>query len=152
MKFFDLNLSHIPEVMAIESAAHVTPWTEKVVTQSFGPRSVNFGLFEHKGQLDCLLGYVFCNFVAGELSLENICVAPEYQGRKLGQKLMTKLMQKADELNAESIWLEVRASNLNAISLYQKSGFEQVSVRKDYYKLPGTNQKEDALLMKFSLV
>jgi ribosomal-protein-alanine N-acetyltransferase len=47
------------------------------------------------------------------------------------------------EQGAKSAHLEVRPSNITAIELYQKLGFERVGRRPKYY----TDSKEDALLM-----
>jgi ribosomal-protein-alanine N-acetyltransferase len=54
-------------------------------------------------------------------------------------------------LGATVIWLEVRASNEAAIGLYDKAGFNQVSIHKDYYNLPDCKEKEDAILMCLQL-
>ena len=151
MKLFPLNPSHISQIIELESAAHVTPWTEKIISSSFGPRSRNVGLFKsHKG-FDELVGYYFAEFVAGEMTLENICVGIQFQGKDHAKTLMQHLFEDAERLNAEEIWLEVRASNATAIQLYSNFGFEQISVRKNYYSIPDSNEKEDALLMKKAL-
>lgn len=146
-----LNHSHIPEVLAIEQSSHLTPWTEKILQQSFGPRSHNIGLFDvHQKQWQ-LVGYYFSESVAQEVSLENMCIAKSFQGKGLANKLMQDLQQFAFDSSAEEIWLEVRESNESAIALYKKFGFETVSIRKDYYRILDSDQKEHALLMKKTL-
>lgn len=147
-----LNHSHIAELVNIEQQAHVTPWSEKIINQSFSNRSHNVGLFKvTKGQYT-LIGYYFSEHIAGEVSLENICVANEYQGRGLSKVLMANLVEHSASLGAEDIWLEVRASNTAAIALYEAFGFAQQGVRKQYYVIPETDLKEDALTMKLSVI
>ena len=151
MKIFALNLSHIPQILSIESVTHLTPWSEKIIQGSFGPRSRNFGLFKKNKGVDELIGYYFAEYVAGEMTLENICVDANCQGKGYAKVLMSHLIEQAKEEGAEELWLEVRVSNLPAIALYLSCGFENISVRKDYYKIPNSTEKEDAQMMKLSL-
>lgn len=152
MKAMLLNLSHVSQIWEIEQQAHLTPWNEKIIQDSFGPRSLNYGLFKKSKPIDELLGYCFCQLVAGELSIENICIAPRHQNKGLGKALLTNVIEQAKALKAEDIFLEVRASNTAAIGLYLAHQFKQVGLRKDYYDKPQSNFKEDALMMKLKLV
>jgi ribosomal-protein-alanine N-acetyltransferase len=151
MKIYDLNQSHVLAVLAIEQSAHLTPWSEKIIQQSFGKRSHNFGLFKKSKGQDELLGYVFADLVADEMSLENICICSKSQGKGYSKVLMDELVARSRALGATVIWLEVRASNEAAIGLYDKAGFNQVSIRKDYYNLPDSKEKEDAILICLQL-
>lgn len=72
----------------------------------------------------------------------NLYVLPEYQGKKLGDKLIEFCIDYIDKFHVENITLEVRQSNFKAIQLYEKYGFRQAAVRKNYY-----DNGEDALLM-----
>lgn len=139
------------EILNIENDAHVTPWSEKIIKQSFSPRSHNVGLFKVNGSLHELMGYYFSESIAGEVSLENICIANEYQGRGYSKLLMADLIEFSKAHQAQEIWLEVRASNTAAIALYEAFGFGQQGVRKQYYVMPGSSLKEDALTMKCTL-
>ena len=136
-----------PVIFAIEQAAHLSPWTEKLIHDSFSTRSHNFVAVLD----DVIVGYVFTSFVAGELTLENICVATDQQGRGIGKLLMQHLITMSKELLAEEIWLEVRASNLSAIQLYRNFGFAQQGLRKNYYPVANSSDKEDAILMNLSI-
>ncbi|WP_354623649.1 GNAT family N-acetyltransferase [Psychromonas sp. MME2] len=75
----------------------------------------------------------------------NIAISPTNQGRGLGRKLLQFLLDHARQKDEQEIWLEVRESNLNALSLYSQAGFVEVDRRKDYY--PCENGREDALIM-----
>ncbi len=74
--------------------------------------------------------------------------ARRYRGRKLGQKLMQRLVDEALLRGAERMTLEVRVSNLVAQRLYEKFGFRPVGVRKQYY----SDNKEDAMIMWVDLL
>ena len=146
-----LNQSHIPQILEIESNAHLTPWSEKVIASSFGPRSHVFGLTSKDTQPNELLAYCFVSVVAGEMSLENICVATHHQGKGFAKRLLRHLLELAVELECSEVLLEVRASNIAAIALYEQAGFNTVALRKGYYSIPKSDLKEDALIMKLLL-
>lgn len=139
--------SDIPAIFMVEQQAHLSPWSEKLVESSFTPRSHNYIYCVE----DKVLGYYFSEFVAGEMTLQNICVASQMQGKGIATRLMTHLIEQASTLKAEDIWLEVRESNLPAIKLYQANGFETMGLRKNYYGIPNSIQKEHALLMRLTL-
>ena len=139
-----LEPGDISRLQQIEQSAHLSPWSEKIMKTSFNKRSHNYGLIR-QGEV---LGYYFSEFIAGEMNLHNICIGKKHQGQGLAKQLMLHLLAKAQELNAEELWLEVRESNHSAITLYQQFGFEQVGQRKNYYPIKDSNQRETALLMK----
>ena len=144
IKIRQAELSDAAAIFTIEQEAHISPWSEKLIAGSFSATHHNY-LAELDGEI---VGYLFTSLVAGELTLENICVAKKAQGQGIGGLLMKRLVQIADELVCFEIWLEVRASNSSAIALYKKTGFEQQGIRKNYYSKPDSQEKEDAILMK----
>ena len=60
---------------------------------------------------------------------------------------MESACKEAFSLGARSISLEVRPSNTAAISLYKKLGFEEIGLRRGFYREP----KEDALILNLDL-
>lgn len=148
----ELNHSHVPQICIIEQEAHLTPWSDKIISDSFGPRSVVRGLVNHRQQPDEIIGYYFASYVADEMSLENICVSTSRQGKGHARQLMLDLVEQSLALKCSEIILEVRASNTPAIALYQNFEFETIARRKAYYSLPNSDQKEDALIMKRVLI
>jgi ribosomal-protein-alanine N-acetyltransferase len=137
-----VTLDDLAEILVIEQGAHVSPWSLSVFNGCFGKHSHNY-LLEVDGDL---AGYYFSKFIVGELILENICIAVEFQGKGLATRLMQHLLAQMEPLSAFDILLEVRASNQAAIGLYQKHGFHTQGVRKAYYPLPD-GRREDAVLM-----
>ncbi|MGT2949612.1 ribosomal protein S18-alanine N-acetyltransferase [Streptococcus devriesei] len=87
-----------------------------------------------------IVGFLSIQHLVGELEVTNIAVKNAYQGKGLGSQLMSTFI-KDEQL---PVFLEVRASNRAAQSLYQKFGFKAVAKRKNYYR----NPSEDAILMK----
>ena len=75
----------------------------------------------------------------------NLCVRQELRQRGIGRQMLHQLVDLAERIQVEAIFLEVRASNYPAIQLYYTTGFVQVGVRKDYY--PCGTGPEDALIL-----
>ncbi len=93
---------------------------------------------------DKVAGYVGSQTVMGESDMMNVAVAPEYRRQKIAEQLIIQLIEMLNDRDSKSLTLEVRQSNLPAISLYEKLGFTQVGCRPRYYR----NPKEDALIMR----
>jgi ribosomal-protein-alanine N-acetyltransferase len=87
----------------------------------------------------------FCAFwlVAEQVHINNLAVLPDLRGRGLGTYLLEGIIAEAVHLGAEMLTLEVRHSNEAARRLYQRAGFFQDGLRKNYY----TNPVEDALIL-----
>lgn len=94
---------------------------------------------------DEFAGYITYSVICGEIQIANVAVLPQFRKMGAAFQLIKKIITVAKENNCQVITLEVRASNMPAISLYKKSGFEVVGERKDFYK----NPKDDAVLMNF---
>ena len=93
---------------------------------------------------DRVAGYVGSQSVLGESDMMNVAVAPEYRRQGIAQGLVTALSAELKKRGSQSLALEVRVSNVPAITLYEKLGFSQAGCRKNYYRSP----KEDALILK----
>lgn len=85
-----------------------------------------------------------------EAELLNIFIAANQQGQGLGRILLSGIMADLKQQGCQRLFLEVRASNQPAIRLYQRCGFQQSGLRKNYYPAhDGT--REHAILMEASL-
>lgn len=89
-----------------------------------------------------VIGFFEVSNVAGESELFDIAIKKEFQGRGYSKILMEQLLKVCKEKNSRTIFLEVNKINLRAIKLYEKFGFKEYAIRKNYY---GEN---DAVLMK----
>ena len=90
----------------------------------------------------------FCAFwrVADEIHINNLAIRPELRGCGLGRRLLTGVLEAADQMGAPRATLEVRRSNDPARRLYQRAGFRVAAVRPAYYSEP----VEDALILSRS--
>ena len=78
--------------------------------------------------------------------IQTIAVVPQSRRSGLGRTIVRTLINEAVKRGATEVFLEVRADNPGAQSLYLSLGFEQISVRKRYYQ-PGN---VDALVMRLA--
>ena len=93
---------------------------------------------------DKVAGYVGSQTVIDESDMMNIAVAPAYRRQGIAEKLISMLIVQLKDRGSYSLTLEVRASSIPAIGLYQRLGFTQVGQRPNYYR----NPKEDALILR----
>ena len=98
------------------------------------------GLIAEDG--DEILGYGGITVAADSADVENVAVTEEYRRGGVGRKLLSKLCERAKELGAKKVFLEVRVSNSPAMRLYLKSGFTGAYARTRYY-----SDGEDCLVM-----
>jgi ribosomal-protein-alanine N-acetyltransferase len=133
-------------VIAIEQTAYSHPWTRGNFRDSINP------LFEAQclwleGEL---LGYFLAMRGFEEMHLLNITVAPAHQGQGWAHMMLDALSLWSRHAGAQWLWLEVRQSNQRALQVYERYGFKQVSIRKDYYPA-GRQQREHAVVMSLKL-
>ena len=132
-------------VMDIESRAYDFPWTQGIFRDCLRVGYCCW-CYENDGLIQ---GYGVMSVAAGESHILNLTVRPESQRQGIGSKLIKHFLQLARRHDADIVMLEVRPSNLSAISLYEKMGFNEVGVRRNYY--PAYHGREDALLLALSL-
>ena len=124
MRFEPLRYEHLRQMAEIEKEAFDMPWTENM----FGEEVVCYGGFHS---------------VLDEAHITNIAVKKSERGKGIGRFLLATLIGKARDKGAASISLEVKTTNVAAISLYESFGFKVVGVRKRYY-----NNLFDAYVMR----
>lgn len=130
----------IPAMVSIENECFSEPWSEKGFQSAFND---GISYFISAKADEILVGYAGMYNVLDEGYVYNLAVSKEFRGNKIGKKLIENLICYSKNKNLSFLSLEVRKSNHIAIGLYEKSGFEVVGTRKDFYNLP----KEDGIIM-----
>ena len=92
---------------------------------------------------DCIIGMAGFWLIMGEAHIITIAVRKTYRRLGIGERLLISLIDRALELKAHVVTLEVRTSNELAQTLYQKYGFFKTGIRRQYY----TDNGEDAFIM-----
>jgi len=140
MHFQNMTEGDIEDVLIVENLSHRNPWSEGIFKDCL---RVGYYCPMFKND-DEIIAYGVMSSVANEAHVFNICVAINFRGQGWGMKMMQHLLDVAKEKEAKSAFLEVQPSNEVAIELYNKLGFLEVGIRKDYY--PAKNGREDALI------
>ena len=134
----------IEQVVVIEQEAFSLPWSAKGFEESLELKYSRFYVAVVDGEV---AGYVGTYFMADEVDITNVAVASKYRRRGLADKLLDAVLGYSKEIEATAINLEVRPSNIPARSLYEKYGFEELGLRKNFYTKP----VEDGLIMRKDL-
>ncbi len=92
-------------------------------------------------------GYAGLDHGGDVADVMTVAVVPHRRGRGLGDQLLGALLRRAADGGAGAVMLEVRADNVAARRLYERHGFEEVSVRRRYYRQPGAPDV-DAVVMR----
>ncbi|MDZ5712571.1 ribosomal protein S18-alanine N-acetyltransferase [Jeotgalibacillus haloalkalitolerans] len=141
IRFRWMTYGDIDDVLAVEMASFSAPWSREAFENEMTINQfAKYLLLEVDGTV---AGYCGLWLVMDEAHITNVAVVPELRGRKLGEKLMVKVMDMLRDEGVKMMTLEVRVSNHIAQSLYEKLGFSRGGIRKNYYSDNG----EDALVM-----
>lgn len=132
-------------VHEIELASHAHPWSLGNFADSLRA-GYSMWVREADGEV---IGYYALMLVLDEAYLLNFTIAPQWQRHGLGRNLLEHCLVCACGHRARDLFLEVRASNVAAISLYRAYGFFDLAVRRAYY--PTRDGREDAIVMRLKL-
>ena len=145
----EMTLQDVPVVAEIEKACFSLPWSEQSLIDSVERADTLFLVCEENvtSTEAVITGYIGMYLSFDEADITNVAVAPAHRKKGYGQAIVSRAIELAKEKQLEMILLEVRVSNVPAISLYKKLGFEEIGVRKNFYQHP----VEDAMLMKCTL-
>jgi ribosomal-protein-alanine N-acetyltransferase len=140
-----MRLDDLAEVVQIDRQSFALPWPERSYRFELQENPASHMLVaESAGEAPtAVAGYIGFWLIADEAHISTLAVRPDLRGQGIGTELLRAALARARALGAESITLEVRPSNAQAIRLYERFGFEAVGRRPRYYR----DNDEDALLM-----
>jgi len=160
LSFLPMSKADLDEVLAIESTSHIHPWTRGNFADSLSAGHWAYCVRPEldkaiKGSyLDPQVLWAYCILfpAVDELHLLNITVSPNLRKLGIGSRMMSAIEGVAAQQNMPRIILEVRPSNVSAVKLYEKIGYEPIGLRKNYYPVnPETGSREDAIVMAKSI-
>jgi len=137
-----MNVADVNAALAIEQQVHSHPWTRGMFNDSLS-NSYICTVYEAGQEI---VGYAVLMPALDEVHLLDISIASAYQRQGMGEKLLGDMLVLARGRKFARMILEVRRSNVPAISLYRKAGFTEIGVRRAYY--PAQNGREDAIVME----
>ncbi|MFO7641298.1 MAG: ribosomal protein S18-alanine N-acetyltransferase [Candidatus Competibacteraceae bacterium] len=141
-RFRPMIYADLREILMIERRSYEYAWTEGIFRDCIRAGhhcrilEIPHGFIQSYGVLSA---------AAGEAHLLNLCVRPELQGRGFSRRMLDHLLELARTVAVQTVFLEVRPSNVRAIRLYDSAGFNEIGRRPGYY--PAVRGREDALVM-----
>jgi ribosomal-protein-alanine N-acetyltransferase len=135
-------LRDLSAILALDASTFSSPWT-RAMYQEFLSNQEASGIVVLRSDEGELAGYCSFMLIVDELHINNLAVREASRGAGLGAALLREVARRAVRRGAVSATLEVRRSNAAARRLYERAGFVEEGVRRNYYSAPA----EDALVL-----
>ena len=142
----EMTINDLGKVIDVEVAAYEHPWTLGIMRDCI---RVGYSCWVYEDN-DSIVGHGIIMLGGSESHVLNICVHPDYQRRGIGRIMLEHLTQVARDSGADTMLLEVRASNIIAMQLYLSADFHELGMRANYY--PDHDGREDAVILAKSLI
>lgn len=139
-KIVTMQKEHIDKLSELEKVCFTEPWSKDSLSVELTNKNSYFIVAV---QSNTVLGYAGVHCILDEGYITNVAVFPAFRKKGIGKKLLNNILKHAEKNNFAFITLEVRTSNFIAIKLYEGLGFEQMGIRKNFYKMP----VEDGIIM-----
>lgn len=134
-----MTKADLDTVAKLEKEIFSTPWSKESFLESLEKTYSYFFVAIEKEPV----GYCGVHNLGGDGEITNVAVTPKYRGKQIAYHLLEYAMEESRKMGVEAFTLEVRISNVPAVKLYEKLGFRQEGIRKNFYE----NPTEDALIM-----
>jgi [ribosomal protein S18]-alanine N-acetyltransferase len=127
MRWWDIEAA-----MAIERELFPDAWSAETFWAELArvPETRHYLVADDDG---AVVGYAGLMAVGRQADVQTVAVAPGQQGHGYGATLLRALLDEATRRGCAEVLLEVRVDNAAALHLYEKAGFERISVRRGYY-------------------
>lgn len=136
----NMTLDDIESVFEIEKSIFSIPWSKKSFESSISSKDTIYIVTTIDEKI---VGYLGIYILGDQSDISNVCVHKDYRRMHIAEVMLSYIFDRAKSNNVKEITLEVRESNVAAISLYEKMGFKEIGIRKNYYQKP----LENGLLM-----
>jgi len=140
------RLEDIEAVLFIEKAQFSHPTKKEYFISELDHQLARFYVCRLPGSSE-IVGFFICWVIEDTMELHDIAAAPAYQGHGIGAAMLKFILDMAAQEKVTEIFLEVRASNSQAINFYKKFNFIETGCRKNYYNQP----VEDAIILMLVL-
>ena len=144
LEIVEMEGEDIDEVLDIENLCFKSPWTRYAFEQELAIEwSKVFVAKKPTSHKKRIVGYICLWVVTNEVHILNLATHPNFHRHGIATSLLIFGINFSTRVGAEVATLDVRKSNLPAISLYKKFAFEAMGVRRRYY----SDNYEDAIVM-----
>ena len=141
MMIAKMTADHVSQIAELEKICFSDPWSENSVSSELKNKLALWLVAEENGTV---AGYIGSQTCGEESDVMNVAVHPDFRRRGIAEALVNALVEELKAIGSHCLTLEVRASNVPAIALYEKMGFSEIGRRKNYYR----NPREDALILR----
>ena len=150
ISFNKLSSVEIPSLLSIEEQNSDYPWSQLQFTTSIQNSNNLCYCLSFNG---ITIGYLIAMLAGDTADILNIGIDPDFKRQGYGTALLNHLIKELRKRHIVEILLEVRAGNQSAIQFYKSQGFEEISVRKNYYTKNSKNQshREDGIIMRIKI-
>ncbi|MEX2529756.1 MAG: ribosomal protein S18-alanine N-acetyltransferase [Gemmatimonadota bacterium] len=131
-------------VLEVERASFTLPWGEESFRSLMGLARATFLVADVGGEI---VGHAVAWWAGGEGEVANLAVRPAFRLQGVATLLLDHVLERARREALDAVFLEVRTSNITAFELYRSRGFEEVGLRRAYYR----NPTEDARVLRLDL-
>ena len=135
-----MTVDDIAQVAEIERQIFSIPWSEKAFRDSMESDNTIYIVAKENNNVAGYAG-MYLSFEEGNIT--NVAVNPLSRRKGIGEKIVRDILNRAYEKGVRDVFLEVRETNSVAIALYEKIGFKEEGIRKNFYDKP----RENALIM-----
>ena len=136
-----MNAAHVAQIAELEKICFSDPWSERSIASEL-ENKLAYWLVAMEGER--VAGYIGSQTVMDETDMMNVAVHPDFRRLGIAEALVNGLVKQLQAMGSRCLTLDVRSSNIPAISLYEKLGFSEIGRRKNYYR----NPREDALILR----
>lgn len=124
------------EISLIEKECFSAPWSENQIVTEISKDNVIFLIAKTDNEL---CGYISGQLILDEFYINNVAVTQKYRCKGIASSLINELLRRLKQTDCALATLEVRESNINARRVYEKFGFINLGIRKDFYSHPKEN-------------
>lgn len=138
----EMSLNHLEKIKDILISDFDDFWNYNILKEELeSPNSKYIIAKTNDGEI---IGFTGIKVLVDNADIMNIVVKKSWRNQGVGNLLLNNLISICKDLNLLSLSLEVNEDNLPAIHLYEKFGFKQIGVRKNYYC-----NNDDGVVMKY---
>lgn len=136
----EMTLDDVEQVYHLEKSIFSIPWSKTSFENSIKGKDTLFIVAEKQEEI---VGYLGMYLFSEEADISNVVVSKEYRRQHIAKRMLEYIFVQAKSRGVKNVTLEVRETNVAAIRLYERMGFSEAGIRKNYYKEP----TENALIM-----
>ena len=132
-----MNASHVAQIAELEKLCFSDPWSERDICSVISTEGgMCFSAIDEDGSI---VAYVIARLIAPEAEIYRVAVRGDKRRRGIGYRLLDYAIKTERGQGLETVFLEVRESNVPARNLYKAHGFKEIGERKNYYHNPTEN-------------